>query len=200
MYSEGEMNKRSKTAITLGALFLAIGMLWLSAIFIRSDGYLLWKKTAQTQSRNSAYQDLTGRLESLPIRKFLSEAFVVLFWVIACWELLCALLYLLSGISLIRAYPFRRQLTVLTLIADMILKSLIVAYQQLVILPLRNVFGEANILLAHFAPDGSFSSLVSVYLTGIKLIQPDALLYALFYAVLFIGLLCALVQPKTRKK
>lgn len=194
------MNKRSKAAITLGALFLAVGILWLSAIFIRSDGHLLWKKTAQTKEYRNTGQYLTSRLQDLPIRKFLSKAFIVLFWAITFWELACALLYLLSGISLLRSYPFGRQLAIFTIVADMILKSLIVAYQQLVILPLRNVFGEANILLAHFAPDGSFASQVSIYLTGIKLIQPNALYYAFFYAILFIGLLYAIAQPKTRKK
>jgi hypothetical protein len=193
------MRKGSKTAVLLGSLFLTIGALWLSVIFIRCDGPLLWERTERVEEY-SAGDSLSASLQDLPIRKFLSKAFIVLFWVIACLELACALFYLTSGISLLRAYPFGRQFAFLTLITDAVLKVLIVVYQWQVVLPLKDIFRETNILLAHFAPDGSFVSQVSAYLTGVQLIRSGALYYAILYAAFLIGLLRALVPPKLAKE
>jgi len=143
--------------------------------------------------------DLKKRIQDPPISRFLPKAFIDLFRVIAFLELSCALFYLLSGISLLRMYPFRRRLVALTLIADAALKALVVTYQMQVISPMKMIFQETNILIVHFTPDGSLVSQVSSYLTGMRFIQPGDFYYAVFYAVFLIGFLCTLVHPKTKE-
>ncbi len=194
------MNRQLKVAIPLGILFLAVGVVWLSAIFIRCDVHRSWKKPVQSQ-RSSAEVDKKApdtTLKDLAIQEFLSKKHIALFWAIAYLEAVCALLYLLSGVSLLRGYPFRRELAMGALSADAALKVAVALYQQQVILPLKDIFKDTNVLLVHFAPDGSFASQVSVYLAGVKLIQPGWLCYAVAYAVLLLGLLGTLTHPKTK--
>lgn len=177
------MKKRSKTLTLFGILFLVIGLLWLAAIFIRCQGCLP-KKTTYPQVYRSAvkqYQRLTARLGPLSVKQYMPKAFIIHFWMIGCWELFCSLFYILSGIFVLRLYPFGRRFVLWTLLADLLLKGLIVSYQQFILVPLQAVFQKTNVMFTYFAPNASLNSQVSSYLTGIKLVQPHALYYAAVY-------------------
>ncbi len=80
-----------------GALFLAIGILWLSAIFVRCEGFLPRKKQ-HAFSYQKIQRQLMEYLEPLSLRKHVPKMLVTQFWILAHWEFACAFFYLLSGL------------------------------------------------------------------------------------------------------
>ena len=83
---------------------------------------------------------------------------------------------------------------------DMILKTLIVTYQQCILLPLKVVFQGKNILLMYFTPDAGLASKASSYLTGIRLIQPGAFYYGGAYIVFLLVFFYVCAHPEIKKQ
>ena len=196
--------------IIYGVLFLAIGLLWLSVIYIRCDGYLPRKKAQEEASHQKIQEQLTERLleveqmpmehkRGFPLYKYVPKMVVLQFWAIACWELVCALLFLLSGIALLRGYPVMRHYAIYTLIADIILKTLVVTYHYCLLIPLKTIFDGKNILFMYFTPDDGLLSKASSYLAGVTLIQRGVFYYGFFYALFLIVSLGIFTHPKTKK-
>lgn len=192
------MKEKSRVAKAYGALFLAIGILWLSAIFVRCEGFLPRKKQ-HAFSYQKIQQQLTEYLEPLSLRKHVPKILIAQFWILAHWEFACAFFYLLSGLSLLRAYPFGRRFAAYTLMADIVLKTLIVTYQQFLLLPLRSIFQETNVMVMYFTPDAGLAAKGSSYLTGIKLIQPGAFYYGFFYALFLLVSIYVFTHPKMKE-
>ena len=86
------MKKRSKASIWFGLFFLVVGIVWISTIYVRCDGYLPWEKPSAVSGQGTLQEQETPDAKDLPIRELLPKRFVVLFWIIACWELAAAIL------------------------------------------------------------------------------------------------------------
>jgi len=179
-----------------------IGFLWLACIFVRCEGYLPKKRTPTTYSEiyHSAHKRLTIRLRPLSVSRHMPKAFILHFWTIACWELLCALAFFLSGYFLLRVDLYARYFAIYALGMDMILKILIVTYHHYVLTPLKAVFVKSNIMFTYFIPDLSPTSKISAHLTGIKLVQPEALYYAVPYIVFLLISFYFFTHPKMEKQ
>ena len=192
------MKKRSRIARIYGIVFLAIGLLWISAIVVRCGGFSLRKKEGAF-SYQKIEEQLAEKIDHLIVGEYMPKIFIVYFRVIVCWEFACALFYLLAGFALLRAYPFRRYLGAGTVIADMLLKILIVAYQQYVLVPMKPVFQDMNILLIHFTPNTGQAAKISSCLVGIKLIQPGAFSYGFFYGLFLLAAFYVFSHPRMKK-
>lgn len=200
------MKRKSKTAMALGGLFLSIGILWFSVIFIRCEGALSRSKEGAKTSYQKIQEQLTERIlekkiKSFSLRKHSPKIFVIQFWTIAGTEVLCALLFFVSGLALLRGYPFQRKLAAGALMVDIFLKALILTYHHYILMPLKPVFDDKNILFMYFTPDGSLTSKISLWISGVKLLQkgPSSLYYALFYAVFMAGVIYVVTCPKMKK-
>jgi hypothetical protein len=196
------MGTQSKTALSLGILFFVIGAIWMAAIFIRCQKYMPQekKKISYTQIYQKHHERLTVILSPLSVKKYMPKVYIIHFWAIAYWEFICALLYLLSGIFLLRAYPAGRHLAFYALFSDIILKNLIVTYQYYVLAPLKPVFQSTNIMFTYFTSDAGFDSQISSHLTGIKLVQSGAIFFAISYGIYLLVCFYALSRMKTRPK
>ena len=192
------MKKRSRMAQIYGIIFLAIGLLWISAIVVRCGGFLPRKKEG-TFSYQKIEEQLTEKIDHLTVGEYMPKIFIVYFRVIVCWEFACALFYLLAGLALLRAYPFRLHLAAGTVTADLLLKILIVAYQQYVLVPMKPVFQDMNILAMHFTPNAGLAAKISSCLVGIKLIQPGAFSYGFFYGLFLLAAFYVFSHPRMKK-
>ncbi len=180
------MNRRSKALTGFGILFLVVGILWLVTIFIRCEGYLPKKKTTYAGIYHSAVQRverLTLRLSPLSVNQYMPHVFILHFWMMAAWEVMCSLFYILAGISILRLYWWGDRFILSAVLMDVFLKVLIVTYQVFILSPLGAVFQKSNIMFTYFLPNKAVTSQISSYLTGIRLIQPDFLYYLLPYLV-----------------
>ena len=101
----------------------------------------------------------------------------------AAWEVMCSLFYILAGISILRLYWWGDRFILSAVLMDVFLKVLIVTYQVFILSPLGAVFQKSNIMFTYFLPNEAVTSQISSYLTGIRLIQPDFLYYFLPYLV-----------------
>jgi len=193
-----EIRKISGPAVFLGIFFLLVGISWMSVIGVRCRKQMpeKEKKTGYAQIYERHYDRVTTLLSPLPVKRYMPKAYIIHFWTIVYWEFLCALLYALGGLFLLRAYSIACHFAFFALTADMALKALIASYQYFIILPLREVFQKSNIMFTYFMPDRSLTSEISFYLTGIKLAQPGALWYGLIYAVIIVFCYAAVFKLK----
>jgi len=179
------MKLKNEITVFFGILFLVIGILWLSAIFVRCQGYLPKKKkityTQVYQSSVKQYQRVTARLAPLSVKGYMPQAFIICFWAIGALEFFCAIFYLLAGIFVLRRYFFGARFVFYMLMADILLKILIVIYHQYILVPLKVIFRTSNIMFTYFIPGDDLISRIPFYLTGIKLVQPGFIYYLLFY-------------------
>jgi hypothetical protein len=189
-----------------GSLFLAIGFLWLAAIYIRCEASSCEGKARTVLSYQNLQQKLTQRLireypnaKTFPLHKYVPKMVIAQFWAIAVLELICALLVLITGIALWRGYPKKSHFVMVAITADITLKTLIVTYQRCLLLPLSKIFDEKNILMMYFAPDAAAVSKVSSYLAGIRLIQPGAVYYGTAYLIFLIVTFWFFAGPAARK-
>ncbi|MBN1870010.1 MAG: hypothetical protein JW847_05490 [Candidatus Omnitrophica bacterium] len=183
-----------------GLLFFVIGFCWLLIIFARGESVLPKKRGPSKVSCQKIQEELTERIQkrypeffsegkhprAFSLAKHLPRMFVMQFWAIAALELWCAVLFLLTGLALLRGYPFQRPFGAVTLATDIILKTLIVTYHQCLVVPLRDILDGKNILLMYFVPDANPASKISSYVSGVKLIQADKFYYALLYSAFFL--------------
>jgi hypothetical protein len=190
------MKKRSMAIIAFALLFCILGVLWLSVIYQRSLLFSGEKFSPYNQLYKqsvSTYQ--TIRKNVAYVSAFMAKACLILFWIIGALELVCALLYFLSGWALFRMYSFARELTIFSVSLDVLLKLLLSVYNSYIALPLQYALKNQNILTSFYVPDKSVISKLSCYLTGIKLVQPQAIFYVLGYSTF----VCLVFYVFTRK-
>ncbi len=186
--------KKSDGLITLfGVIFLVMGILWLSAIFVRYKVYFPKedKKVSVVKVKNTyaqiyqssvkQYKRIAVHLAPFSVKSYMPKAFIIYFWVIGALEFVCAIFYLLAGIFVLRRYFFGAYFVFYMLITDILLKVLIVIYSHYILTPLKTIFRTSNIMFTYFTRGEDFISKVPLYLTGIKLVQPGFLYYLFFY-------------------
>lgn len=200
------MKKKPTGIVFCGILFLAIGLIWLSSIYQRSVWYQASKLTAKKsyaqvyrsaagQSQRLKQVMVTSRRQPLPVERFMPKVYIIHFWMIACLELVCSLLYILAGVGLLRRYHFACPFVFYTLLGDLLLKMLVVSYHVYILLPLQKLFNTANLIFVYFKPNTTIVSQISVYLTGLKFLQPDFLAYALTYVLYVVSVWYYFTRP-----
>ncbi|MDP8212831.1 MAG: hypothetical protein P9X22_06035 [Candidatus Zapsychrus exili] len=193
------MAKKSKGIIVLGVLLILLGTFWLSLIYQRGKSFIPKEKQPYFKEygvKAIDYVALGNEMKEILAESKRSSAVnvptldrkaIIVFWIIVCFELICAFLYLGSGISLLRFHSLARGFTIFTLLFDSFLKCAAVVYQSY-ILELLGQSVSKNIVFNYFAPTNGFMSKVSAYLTGVGFVQKDSLIYILSY--LFCLFLC----------
>ena len=183
-----------------GVLFLVLGLVWLSVILVRGERPFFRKSTLSVRALQKIQQELTVKLKGHLVSRRIPKQYVYHFWALAGWEFICALCYLVAGVSLLRRYPFRRGLSAAALVSDAVLKFLIVSYHVSVLQPLKKICQTADILRMYLTPDAGAASTVSSYVTGIRLVRPGALIYgAVYIAFLALSTVCLVRRPSPNK-
>lgn len=179
------MMKNKNILRIYGILFLTIGFVWMIAIPLRGEGPF-FKKKVRAGSFRKIQQEMTERVKGHPVAKHIPDQYIYHFWALAGWEFVCALLYAVAGVALLRGYPWKRGLCAAVLTSDILLKLLIVSYHATVLQPLKKICQTVDILKMYLTPDGGAASVISSYLTGIRLVRPGALLYGVVYIAFLI--------------
>lgn len=205
------MNKKPTGIVVFGTFFLAVGLLWLGSIcqcslryqtspLTAKKSYAQLYRSAAGQSQRLSRAIATARRQPLAVDRFMPKAYIIHFWMIACWELVLSLLYILSGAGLLRRYRFACALVLSTLLGDLFLKILVVSHHLYILQPLKPLFNAADIMFVYFQPDAAFASQIRVYLTGLKFIQPGFLAYTLVYGFYVLGVWYYFTRPAIKAR
>jgi hypothetical protein len=146
--------------------------------------------TAQQSDSEALLEEQPGFFNFSQFFSFLapyeSELFILWFIGIVFLEFFCCLTYFLSGLSLLRPYPFGRLVVNFALSFDVLLKISILLFYNSIIIPLQSVV-DHNILWHHFStPDGRWEFL-SYSLSGVSLTMTFSAIYISGLAVYLLG-------------
>ena len=177
------MKLKSNGLVIFGVFFLCLGLVWLFVIYKRGRHFLAVEAQTYSQkygtptlSNNQRQEEKQDRLKKrLLLEQHMPEnirkTYIPYFGAIIVVELVCGLLYVLCGLSLLRGYPLGRWLVILTLFVDMILKSSVVIYENFISIPLQHIFHHYSLISTYFFPADDWGSRLSLYLSGLKLID-----------------------------
>jgi hypothetical protein len=187
-----------------GLLFFVIGGLWLYSIFQRGQisWPTRWNYTQLLKPENSAAQAET-RIKRQQAEQFMPNriraSYECAFRGIVIMELIAALLYIISAVSLFRLYPVGRILVLLTLLWELCYKLAVIIYQQNVAIPLSKIFKNHNIVFKYLSPQSDWTSAFSVYMSGLDFLGKDGEQF-LFYYLTFLFLTFTLFSKESLTK
>ena len=163
------------------------GMLWTTTIYVRSatiSGW--WQKPVLSSSGVSSpgasqSDEIFRRLRSPHAKNY----HLILFHALVLFELFCGICFMLSGLMLIRRYPFGRSFTLYVLYMDIFFKMMVAWYMQYCAVPLEFLTHNANVLNVYYFPNASFWSRLSGYFSGLKMASLYGVVYLLVYILIF---------------
>ena len=200
------------------ALFAVIGIAWLLTIYFRCD-YVLSKDrvTAVDQVVSSSkklaplIQEMSQTLERVEANPYtnlkkersshVKPLHIILFWIIACLEIICGLLYVASSAALWMSSSSSSKISLLTLVLDVVFKSAALLYMQFIAIPLSHMtWNHKNILTSYYVLEEKFVSKVGLWLTGLEMFKSDV--YYVYIIICLIYFICSFyffIKLKTKK-
>jgi hypothetical protein len=136
----------------LGLVFLFIGLIWMQAIYQRCEAIYPSSLRATAQSEHGqAGQAAQGKERARMMRSPAAKGYhFILFWTLTSWEAACALLYIVSGLMILRRSFFASGLALVAVSMDAGFKLAAILYMQFCAIPLAITTGNANLMESYF--------------------------------------------------
>ena len=166
--------------VLLGMMFLLLGGLWSGMVSARGTG-------ATATALMQLQQTLEKTNEINKVRSpYVKDYHIVLFWFLVYLEVICAASYAVSGIALIRPYPYAKISILGSLVGDFIYKVSIVLYMYFCAIPIARLTGNPNLLKALYTPNTTITSKIYAYLSALKVYEPYGWIYGIMYGILLV--------------
>ncbi len=182
--------------LLFGFIFLVTGLLWTGVIVKRGQRHFFHAQSGfsfKTQSMEETLED-QKKIEVHTAPRLFNKTLSLLFWGTVGIEMLCALFYLLAGVSLLWGYRLSRAWVLLAAFFDLLSKVFIITYHQKVLIPFNEAFGPNDIMANYFYPSDLWLNRISNFFTGLIFIEPEFLAWGIFYGIY----LCVLFYYFTR--
>ena len=197
----GTVKQRTGLLTLLAFIFLVQGVLWFKIFYCR--GGSVRQVSSSTITTSTSQRMIPGQGHDLPwyqsLEREMRQQYSGIFHFFASLEFVTSLIYIVTGIALLRSYWFAYVLAQVIVCLDFCFKLLVFAYHAFVAIPVQQSLDAPATLLFYFPPDQNKILDAASYFTGSFLLQENTWHYLGLYFLYFCFAFFVLKAHKVQK-